>query len=266
MEKIMRKLLPVLILVLVITFTGNANLLAYELVDDSVDVQVNNNVQLVMASSRVNNYRFRYLNKRFLVKVKNLGFSKTVSVHHKMADGSWKDYAGFFKSSIDDQTELWEVVINTSNVSSMADQFAIKYEVNGQIYWDNNNNNNYYLAADDGVMLAGDINILQYYASAYTHYSDQTKGSFYGSVYLKNLAFNKTVTVIYTTDNWATIQTKTLTYQSGPNKNNIEQWGFSIELALDANVTEIEYAYSYEVNGVTYWDNNFGANYKIEIQ
>jgi len=40
-------------------------------------------------------------------------------------------------------------------------------------------------------------------------------------------------------------------------------WGFSAE--LDQSVTYIEYAVACEVNGVTYWDNNYGKNYSITI-
>ena len=39
----------------------------------------------------------------------------------------------------------------------------------------------------------------------------------------------------------------------------MERWGASIE--IPSTVEKVEYAVVYKVNGVEYWDNNYGKNY-----
>jgi hypothetical protein len=48
---------------------------------------------------------------------------------------------------------------------------------------------------------------------------------------------------------------------SSPNKWGMERWLTNI--SLPSNVTKIEYAVKYKVNGTDYWDNNFGHNFVV---
>jgi len=82
-------------------------------------------------------------------------------------------------------------------------------------------------------------------------------------VYVKNLGYHKNIEIVYTTDNGATWNTASASYKTtfvnNPDKTD-ELW--SAEFDVPAGTTEVEYAVKYEVNGQTYWDNNFGENYK----
>ncbi len=75
------------------------------------------------------------------VKVKNIAYDKKVTIHGKnVLTGEWFDVQAQYISTLDDGYELWRAY----PVSYSKDfEFAIKYEVNGNTYWDNNNGNNY---------------------------------------------------------------------------------------------------------------------------
>ena len=47
-----------------------------------------------------------------------------------------------------------------------------------------------------------------------------------------------------------------------PNRFGLEQWYFTLDLG---SATTVEYAVSYTVAGVTYWDNNFTRNYRTTV-
>lgn len=84
--------------------------------------------------------------------------------------------------------------------------------------------------------------------------------SFLGSVLVKNLAYSKKVTLVYTTDRWATTRTLDLSYQSSF-QGGYDRWTF-FQMARQGE-TLFEFAVSYEVAGKTYWDNNDGHNYSV---
>ena len=78
---------------------------------------------------------------------------------------------------------------------------------------------------------------------------------------LINLGPVKVVKVRYTENNWKTIKEGDLAYEKAV-ENDLELWGTSIK--LESKSTEkFQYAVSYEVNGITYWDNNIGENHKF---
>ena len=77
---------------------------------------------------------------------------------------------------------------------------------------------------------------------------------------MKNPDYNKIVKVRYTQDNWATYKDIDLSYLSSISGTDSERW--DITLNLDENkINDFHYCIYYQVNGQTYWDNNFGENY-----
>ncbi|KAH9104781.1 hypothetical protein AeMF1_019270 [Aphanomyces euteiches] len=83
-----------------------------------------------------------------------------------------------------------------------------------------------------------------------------------GTVTLKNLAYTKTVTVIYanTAQTWG--NTCSAGYTSGPDSSNNEIWSFNCPIS-SAGITQ--FYVEYNVNGATYYDNNggYGSNYQV---
>jgi len=203
-----------------------------------------------------------------LIQVKNLAYTKQVYVHQSKTDGTWVDIPAHYVRTGNSTYELWQANrTDFGDVSVLGKYYAIKYVVNGQTYWDNNNGANYIFSyagnygGGPGPMLGNGINVLTY---AY----GIGGGKFSGYVDVRNIAYSKKVSIIYTTDNWATYATVDAsfmaTYQTGyssaiafPNVYNVERWQF----AVPTTASQVKFAVSYTVNGATYWDNNYGANY-----
>lgn len=173
--------------------------------------------------------------------------NKAVYVHHRTYAGSWEDTAATYVTKLDANTEIWKATIFGTNVG----QYSIKYVGDGQTYWDNNNGDNY--SCYD---VFGQANV-----RAARSYS-QIPSSYNIRVNVKNLAYAKVVKVRYTQDNWATYQDVNLSYQYTRTDTDIDTEVWSVALNLDADkMDSFHYCISYEVNGQTYWDNNFGANF-----
>ncbi|KAI8368461.1 glucoamylase glam [Blakeslea trispora] len=81
-----------------------------------------------------------------------------------------------------------------------------------------------------------------------------------GQIYIQNIAYEKTVTVIYSdgSNNWNNNNNKiAATFSSSISGSNYEYWSFS------ASVPSIKQFYvKYDVSGKTYYDNNGSKNYQ----
>ena len=171
------------------------------------------------------------------IKVLNKAYEKNVTVHWKGGDtfGTWYDKEATYVTSLDNNYDIFKVQLSPHG----GIEFAIKYTVNGQTYWDNNNGNNY---TDSDLLGTAPMRVLRS--------NDNTL-----TVNLKNYAYNKKVTVYYTNDNWATTQSKDLAYYSTL-EDGTEYWGTDFTRTKDT-----KYYISYTVNGQTYIDNNWGNYY-----
>ncbi|MDE7432976.1 MAG: CBM21 domain-containing protein [Lachnospiraceae bacterium] len=173
--------------------------------------------------------------------------NKEVSVHYSTGTSAWQDAEATYVTHLDNQTEIWKATVSGFGIGG---EYAIKYIGDGKTYWDNNNGQNY--TATD---VLGQANIivdrLQY----------QQPNSYTIKAIVRNLGYNKVIKVLYTQDNWATYNVAAFNYQS-PYQFNTDLEVWSVTLNLDENkMDSFQYCVSYEVNGETYWDNNFGANY-----
>ena len=76
--------------------------------------------------------------------VKNLGYHKDIKVRYTV--DNWKTYKEApltYKSTNDNNDEIWSTTIDTTGAEYYNFQYAISYTVNGQTYWDNNFGLNY---------------------------------------------------------------------------------------------------------------------------
>ncbi len=144
-------------------------------------------------------------------------------------------------------------------------QFAISYEVGGNTYWDNNGGPgiDYVLANDIGGSVPiyfGPPAILD--TPVQLSYADWD-GEFHqltGQILVDNLAYDKSLALVYSTDGWATVkeapaQFDRMTY------DDLEYWRFRVDVAEPG--ADLRFAIRYTVGGDTYWDNNFERNYQI---
>lgn len=215
-------------------------------------------VQTTFTFSRQANY-----SGRFEAVVANLGYQKQVYIHIKQKNGTWTDLPLSYNRPASAGKEVWLATYYGLPTDAASLEFAVKYQVNGQTFWDNNNNANYKAESISGTQLVG----TPVYAGEDRRNFDSN--FLRGAVSLKNLGFAKQVNVIYSTNNWATTQTAAATFSSdywsglsitNPNAYGFEEWTFALDVGT---ATQVAYAISYTVNGQTYWDNNFGHNYTL---
>ncbi len=239
------------------------------------------NVKLYKAwTSYSQKYGYAQYTRRFQVEVRNLAYDKKVVIMHEMADGTWKDFPLSYISSTSDNTEIWGTDVLLSNSFYVGDtpsllfgdEFVARYEVNGAQYWDNNNSANYKMGDLNGTFLRTDLNVSvdTFYSYIYNNYYNGATNTFAVHADVRNLNPTKEVKVVYTTDNWATSKVASLNYTQyltvgaaqsliSPNVFGMERWFVNID--VPSSINSIEYAVVYKVNGVEYWDNNFGKNF-----
>lgn len=209
---------------------------------------------------------------RFEAVVANLAYNKAVYAHLAQPGGSWIDVPLTYNRSISGNREVWTAVYQPAINTTYDPVFALKYVVNGQTYWDNNAGQNYTIARDSGAKLTTGLNV---YSSNYapTVNIGLNSTAFYGGVTVRNLSPTKTVRIHYSTNNWASTQVATAAYSSSywygaystasnPNPYGFEEWSFNLNVG---SANQVDYAIEYVVNGQTYWDNNYGLNYHVNL-
>ncbi|KAK9894414.1 carbohydrate-binding module family 21 protein [Cystobasidium minutum MCA 4210] len=90
-----------------------------------------------------------------------------------------------------------------------------------------------------------------------------------GTALLRNLAFEKRLSIRFTFDDWQTVSEVTGEWQATLNGGQIDRWSFRIK--LDDMLARIEdkklyLALKYTVAGREIWDSNEGRNYKAEFK
>ena len=188
----------------------------------------------------------------FRVVVQNIDYTKQVSILARSEFSTdWQDYPASYVESVPENREIWQL---TTGIQLL--EFVVKYTVRGVTYWDNNGGGNYHqpIATDDfSVLLGRAYQIVLGTAS----FSDATHIQVFLGV--KNLAYDKIVGIVFTTDNWATTQTA-YGYYNRTMPSGTEVW------SVDATVgtaDQVEFAVFYQVQGQVYWDNNFWRNYRL---
>ena len=186
---------------------------------------------------------------KFHIIVENLAFQKQVSIWAQVGS-VWKDIFASYAQSLPENRELW-----TAPASNSEGEFVAKYQVNNTTYWDNNGGMNYKFpqAFDEFLALAGN----NYKVVLGTAFLAGTTLDV--DVGVQNLAFNKVVGIVFTTDNWATVQTALGNFSSTM-KSGLEVWNVTAPVG---SATEVRFAIFYRVLGTEYWDNNFWRGYRV---
>lgn len=198
------------------------------------------------------------------VRVSNLGYDKKVTINGNVA-GRSSALAATFVQSLPNNEELWEALWHVDwtadgSVCPGDLTFTTTYAVNGKTYTDDSDGWKYTQRNCDFFTL-DNVMMETMPQRPDPHWPSDTTGS-YGEIAVRNIAPEKKVSVVYTTDAWTTTKTLPATFEFGPNANNFDTWQFAFPPAEYAN-PHIQFAISYDVNGHTYWANNFGLNYAV---
>lgn len=86
-----------------------------------------------------------------------------------------------------------------------------------------------------------------------------------GRIHVANVAYEKRVTVRYTTNAWLTFADLEANYVAGSSDRSTDYFQFAIALGRYFSVGgRLEFSLRLVCNGETYWDSNDGDNYRIE--
>ena len=208
-----------------------------------------------------------------LMLVENCAFEKDVSVTWAGENGIWQHLPALHQSNIDDLKEYWvaQQVFDLSTENSLPGniQFALRYRVGDDEYWDNNNGNNYSVQADCGVRTARDIPILNVrFENGLT--DGQTAVPI--TVAINQCLEAKKVTIHWSQDNWQSTHNTPCRYQRNywdrefssnarnPNHYGTEIWNGTMKTG---ETPHVQYRITSESAKGIFWDDNFGMNYSI---
>lgn len=191
------------------------------------------------------------------VAVQNLSCQGKVTIHYTTDGKTWSDVpASYLKTNPTDNCDVWKFE-TPSAYPGNSTTFSIKYEANGQTYWDNNGGKNY-------------TNTNFSKSSIFVNYIDSYAGPENNNISLfittKNFTEDiknfKSVKIRYTEDNWKTYNEIPASFLDEVDYSNL---GWCANFDLSKSTKHIEFAVVYEVNGTEYWDNNFGSNYSVNF-
>ncbi len=186
---------------------------------------------------------------KFQIVGENFSFDKQISIWAQIGAG-WTDVPAIHVGPLPENRELW-----VAPATNAENEFVAKYEVNGTTYWDNNSGTNYRFpqAFDEFSALAGnDYKVVL--GNAFLAGS-----ALVVDVGVQNLAFDKVVGIVFTTNNWASVQTA-LGHYTWTMKSGLEVWHVTAPVG---GASEVTLAVFYQVLGSEYWANNFWRNYKV---
>ncbi|GKX69002.1 carbohydrate-binding protein [Inconstantimicrobium mannanitabidum] len=193
------------------------------------------------------------------IAVKNLSYDKKVTVHYTytgpQAGGPWKDVAAtYVRTNASDGYEIWkfETPETFDHYGFGQIQYCIKYEVNGQTYWDNNNGKNY-VGTDFSANRPHLVN---------TSLSFDNGNSYLNCYVATKKSVNpQAIRIRYSKDNWATYKDVDVTASTDVYYNEDSNcWVAKVPFGRG---TEVKLAVYYVLDGVEHWDNNLGENYSF---
>ncbi|RDD37511.1 Protein phosphatase 1 regulatory subunit 3B [Trichoplax sp. H2] len=86
-----------------------------------------------------------------------------------------------------------------------------------------------------------------------------------GDVKVRNIAYEKAVTVRYTLDSWKTCNDMAAQYKCSSENGIVDTFSFTLTLPTNLFVEKLEFAIKYDCNSTSYWDNNNNHNYVIKV-
>ncbi len=199
----------------------------------------------------------------FFMLVDNLAFRKRVEVVWAGENGVWQSLPAKFHRSTEENREYWlaKVTITAAPEAKLPGdvQFALRYEVNGQVFWDNGQGRNYRSRYNSGIRVAKKPPLLNV---GFDEQLDLAQERVPVSVAVDDSLNAEKVAVHWTTDDWRSTNTTRCCPDSS--RGNSKKYGVAVwEGLLDIGTADrLEYCINCEAGGRVLWDNNRGRNYR----
>ena len=122
-------------------------------------------IQLLQAGNTISRHKQQLHQELvFVMLVENIAVDKLVEVYWAGEDKVWHTLRAEYHSSSDTNREVWraQATFSPSDDASLPGdvEFALRYRVLGEDYWDNNESRNYFSNADSGVLLEKSARLL----------------------------------------------------------------------------------------------------------
>ena len=207
----------------------------------------------------------------FFIQVENLAFAKQVDIVWAGEDNVWQILPARYHSSSESNQEYWNAL---TSILPAADktlpgniQFAVRYRVSGEEYWDNHDGLNYHSQANSIEQLPDPLPWLNIGLNK----NLDNKQEFVPVKFVINRPLNvKSVSVHWTTDDWATANitpchlkvSPALEGDENPIQDSIQDtvqiWQGLLNIG---DAFRLQYCICCEADDQLFWDNNHGQNY-----
>jgi hypothetical protein len=201
-------------------------------------------------------------------RVRNIAFEKDVAVRYKDLSGAWTE-----------RPLAWQQNFGAHDLFAAADhsfattEFALRYAVADQEFWDNDGGANYRVDEIRPNTVGGQVALQK----ATARRGSQAGGGFVfttswveGAILVKNLSFGKRVGIRLSTNGWATFEDTLASFAGAVSVAEgisvVETWSFKTpELNLDQSGSEFVFAVFYNDldTGQWFWDNALGEDYRL---
>ncbi len=161
-----------------------------------------------------------------------------------------------YERSLGDGWEVWGIDVEAGDFGGPSGppevEFATFVTMNGTTSWDTYNN--YHVR--HGVTRDRPVTLV----SSEVRYQGGTGAILVGLARVLDMAYDKEVTVRYSTDDWATWEDSEASWAGE------DTWELRIEgLGVEDLPDEVEFALRYRADGEEHWDNNGGENYRHRL-
>lgn len=221
-------------------------------------------VRLRFASTR------DYTDSKWLgvIDIADRGTNKSVDVVWRSEGGAWQETPARFLAVLDNghpDHQLWSFEGVGDGIDGVTEMW-IRYRASGTEYASEHYRGR--LGAQNGfgaIALSAPMGAgLDVVAKQATFGAGISMTSLDVTLIVRNVAFEKDVSIVYTTDHWQTYDWASGHYVYGDGTaGGGERW--DVHLDLPAGTDNVEYAVSAVQNGNEAWDNNFARNFTCTV-
>jgi len=198
----------------------------------------------------------------FLMAVENASYDKKIDVIWSGEDDVWHTLPVKYHGTLGQHREYWQVRakfhVSAHHALPGNIQFALRYQSQGQEYWDNNQGSNYSSLVNSGIQLTGGLPVQNIGFDSRLKLGQKFVPV---TVAVTPSEHVEKVVIHWTTDDWRHVHQSRCYAQNKTDKsqhNGARLW--KGRLKVD-DAFRLQYSICCESRGRLLWDNNYGNNY-----